>query len=73
VLLFRQELAVAAAVVVVVVVDVHFLCVHCCLLLGQGRADYHGPGVNLAARITDAAAAGGQVVTNSELAERIFW
>ncbi|KAF8059749.1 CSN6 [Scenedesmus sp. PABB004] len=37
-----------------------------------GRADYHGPYVNLAARMMAAAAAGGQVVTSSETAQTIF-
>ncbi|WIA32818.1 hypothetical protein OEZ86_006000 [Tetradesmus obliquus] len=37
-----------------------------------GRADYHGPSVNLAARIMDAAAHGGLIVTSAELADRIF-
>jgi class 3 adenylate cyclase len=43
------------------------------VLLLQGRADYHGPSVNLAARMMDAAAAGGLIVTSAELADRIFW
>jgi class 3 adenylate cyclase len=43
------------------------------LLLVQGRADYHGPSVNLAARMMDAAAHGGLIVTSAELADRIFW
>eukprot|EP00775_Hariotina_reticulata_P005277 gene5277-5512_t len=37
-----------------------------------GRADYFGPGVNLAARMMDVAAHGGQVVLSTELAEAIF-
>ncbi|WIA12661.1 hypothetical protein OEZ85_006309 [Tetradesmus obliquus] len=37
-----------------------------------GRADYHGPSVNLAARMMDAAAHGGLIVTSAELADRIF-
>jgi hypothetical protein len=37
-----------------------------------GRADYHGPFVNQAARYADAAAHGGQIVTDTQLAERII-
>jgi hypothetical protein len=37
----------------------------------QGRADYHGPDVNLAARLMGAAAPG-QVVTSIETAQHIF-
>jgi class 3 adenylate cyclase len=40
-------------------------------LLPQGRADYHAPFVNLAARML-AAAHSGQVVTSIELAQSIF-
>ena len=47
-------------------------CLLSCRVLAQGRADYHGFHVNLAARLMGAAAAPGQVVTTIETAERIF-
>lgn len=43
----------------------------CVLPSLQGRADYHGPDVNLAARLMGAAAPG-QVVTSIETAQHIF-
>jgi class 3 adenylate cyclase len=38
----------------------------------QGRADYHGTSVNLAARMLAVAAAGGSIVTSCELAQAVF-
>lgn len=38
----------------------------------QGRADYFGTSVNLAARIMDAAADAGQVTMSCDLADIIF-
>ena len=37
-----------------------------------GKADYHGVSVNMAARFTDAAAHGGQVACEEDLALRVF-
>jgi hypothetical protein len=53
---------------VIIKATTHLLPLHCCR---QGRADYHAPFVNLAARML-AAAHGGQVVTSIELAQSIF-
>eukprot|EP00775_Hariotina_reticulata_P004238 gene4238-4488_t len=45
---------------------------NCILPDFMGRADYHGPFVNQAARYADAAAHGGQVVADAETARSIF-
>eukprot|EP00878_Enallax_costatus_P024842 GHUV01026534.1.p1 GENE.GHUV01026534.1~~GHUV01026534.1.p1 ORF type:complete len:250 (+),score=36.52 GHUV01026534.1:253-1002(+) len=44
----------------------------CILPDHMGRADYHGPFVNQAARYADAAAHGGQIATDLQLANKII-